>query len=141
MDLARAHPGPDRALSHVTCHSEMTAAKSGLRPGPSCLSSVSLAVAQPVTVKCVGKKMSNKLGRTKSVEHATADPRNRACTTGAFTPGIASGSELKFKRSNRCRGKWVRRAGDSACASGCTLVWRGSGQRGGGSKLSARRVV
>ena len=58
--------------------------------------------------KCVGKKISNKPGRTNSVEHATADPRTRACTTGAFTPGIASGSELKSERSSRCRGKCVR---------------------------------
>ena len=59
-------------------------------------------------LKCVGKRMSNKPGRTKSVEHATADPRTYTCTTGTFTPGIPSGRELKSERSNQCRGKWVR---------------------------------
>jgi hypothetical protein len=51
--------------------------------------------------------MLDKPGRTKIVELATADSRIRAYITGAFTPGIASGSELKFERSSRCRGKWV----------------------------------
>ena len=39
-------------------------------------------------LKCVGK-VSNRLRQTKGAEHATADPRTGACTTGAFTPGIA----------------------------------------------------
>jgi hypothetical protein len=49
-----------------------------------------------------------KPGRTKIFELATVISRIRACTTGTFTPGIASGSELKSERSIRCQGKWVR---------------------------------
>ena len=56
-------------------------------------------------LKCVGKRMSNKPGRTKSVEHATADPRTRACTTGAFTPGIPSRRELKPEREQSVSGE------------------------------------
>ena len=59
-------------------------------------------------LKCVGKRMSNKPGPMKSIEHTTANPRTRACTTAAFTPGFPSGRELKSERSSQCRGKWVR---------------------------------
>jgi hypothetical protein len=56
----------------------------------------------------IGKKISNNSGQTSSGEHGSADPRTRACTAGAFTPGIASGSELKSERSSRCWEKSVR---------------------------------
>ena len=49
--------------------------------------------------------MSNTHGWKKRVEHATANPRTRTRTTGAFTPIIASGSEMKVKRRSRCRGE------------------------------------
>ena len=50
------------------------------------------------------------MGRKEDIEEARLrrGSSTRACTTGAFTPGIASGSELKFESGRLYRGKCVR---------------------------------
>ncbi|PSR74319.1 hypothetical protein PHLCEN_2v9936 [Hermanssonia centrifuga] len=60
-------------------------------------------------LKSVGKNISKYPCFTRSVSQATDVPFMRVWTTGAHTPGIASGKEEKSDSSNRWRGKYSRR--------------------------------